>query len=801
MQTMNTRSVRWISFLLGLFLLLSMFGGAYAQPCGDVGCWQRREPIAIYGNAGFTRANGVVSGTGSQTDPYVIEGWHIVASGASFGIHVEGTSSYFVIRNCVIETASEAGIHFYAVRHGSIEVCHLLRNDRGILFENSYDNGISENLIALNLYGVDLIAGTRNTSITKNTFVDNGRHGHDPAGRNIWFCAAVGNFWDDYEGGDGDCDGIGEAPYPSPVDRYPLMVSPWRCTLPVNDICSLHCDDSTQILKTIGPVGPCDPLPESPCGSSGGCTSAPSISPCPPATCDPDIDVCADQVLTCLHPTATLTAEFRPGSSGCGACTIEWTNSQGNLIGTGPRLEVNEPGVYTVRMEGADGCIVSETVTVLSDVSVPVVRATVGGELSCASDVVVLEAAISGGQPPYEITWSRSGVGVVGHGDTLTVTQPGAYLVTATGENGCSSSDTVVVEQNLQAPRVQTMVSGEISCAVRQVKASAVPSNGLLPYTFEWHGPSGGIVGTSADLFVSEAGTYTVYVAGANGCTAWGSVIVTEVTATPTVNVIVDGMLTCAIDEVSLTANVSHGRPPYEIEWVGPSGNLLGTAPMLKASQPGMYTVTVTGANGCFASMSARVDQDTILPTVDAGPDVLLSEEITQVLLSAEIGSPTGTYTVEWTDATGAVLSTGQEVTVDRPGEYTVTVTRDTGCSASDTVAVHSEIITEVMLDSGIVGLAVFGQLTLDGVPIPDTTFHFIVESVDEVSGVEISSVSLRSGTGEGFRANGAEVNYIIPGNSVVTFQIHQDQFVAGKWYNLPHLPIDPPGAAAVKFF
>jgi hypothetical protein len=35
------------------------------------------DPIEISGNAGFTLGNGVVSGTGSSSDPYIIEGWSI----------------------------------------------------------------------------------------------------------------------------------------------------------------------------------------------------------------------------------------------------------------------------------------------------------------------------------------------------------------------------------------------------------------------------------------------------------------------------------------------------------------------------------------------------------------------------------------------------------------------------------------------------------------------------------------------------------------------------------------------------
>jgi len=55
-------------------------------------------PILIVGNADFTPANGVSSGTGTPSDPYVIEGWDINASTA-VGIDVRNTNTPFVIRD------------------------------------------------------------------------------------------------------------------------------------------------------------------------------------------------------------------------------------------------------------------------------------------------------------------------------------------------------------------------------------------------------------------------------------------------------------------------------------------------------------------------------------------------------------------------------------------------------------------------------------------------------------------------------------------------------------------------------
>ncbi|MCK5585930.1 hypothetical protein KAJ02_07645, partial [Candidatus Bipolaricaulota bacterium] len=98
MRNKSVLTSRLIGIILSLSILVAGASAAVGQACGDVGCWELREPIYIYGNAGFTYNNGVSSGSGTQYDPFIIEGWHIIASGASFGINIENTSAHFVIR-------------------------------------------------------------------------------------------------------------------------------------------------------------------------------------------------------------------------------------------------------------------------------------------------------------------------------------------------------------------------------------------------------------------------------------------------------------------------------------------------------------------------------------------------------------------------------------------------------------------------------------------------------------------------------------------------------------------------------
>ena len=72
--------------LFGLLVLASLsFGGtmsvrdsAAGSPVSNI--QQVRGPILIEGDANFTAANGVTSGTGLPGDPYIIAGWNISAA-------------------------------------------------------------------------------------------------------------------------------------------------------------------------------------------------------------------------------------------------------------------------------------------------------------------------------------------------------------------------------------------------------------------------------------------------------------------------------------------------------------------------------------------------------------------------------------------------------------------------------------------------------------------------------------------------------------------------------------------------
>jgi parallel beta-helix repeat protein len=133
-----------------------------------------RDPILIDGNAGFTPANGVTSGSGTENNPYIIEGWDINASSAN-GIEIRNTTAYFVIRNCYVHNGGDRGIWFFNVKNGKIDNNLFENNSSGIYLMISDNNLISSNLVGNSEYGIWIYRSDNN--LISNNVAENSNYG------------------------------------------------------------------------------------------------------------------------------------------------------------------------------------------------------------------------------------------------------------------------------------------------------------------------------------------------------------------------------------------------------------------------------------------------------------------------------------------------------------------------------------------------------------------------------------------------------------------------------------------------
>jgi len=226
-----------LAVVMTLCVLLSagLAGGqvGVGSGCGS-GCgflwWGNHEPIYIYGDDDFTVANGVMSGCGTADDPFVIEGWRIDAPRADYGIYVDHTSKYFVIRDCIVERARVAGVYLNSVRNGAVDGVQISLSDTAIYLLNSHRNTIRGSVLAACDFGIVMAADSSGNLISGNSFLDNGLNAQDPMRENGWCEGGCGNYWSDFTGCDANGDGIFDAPNFRFGDPCPLVSPPVEWT-------------------------------------------------------------------------------------------------------------------------------------------------------------------------------------------------------------------------------------------------------------------------------------------------------------------------------------------------------------------------------------------------------------------------------------------------------------------------------------------------------------------------------------------------------------------------------------------
>jgi large repetitive protein len=351
-------------------------------------------------------------------------------------------------------------------------------------------------------------------------------------------------------------------------------------------------------------------------------------------------------------------------SGGTSPYTYVWAPSGGN----GATASNLCPGTYTVTVTDQNGCTVQGSVTITEP---PVLLANVTDiDVTCFGACNGTGTSTpSGGTPGYTYSWAPSG----GTGSTTTPLCPGNYTVTVTDLNGCTATGTAVITQPLQ---LQTGVtSTDVLCfGACDGTASSSPSGGTPGYTYLWM-PGGQTTPSVSGLC---AGSYTLTVTDANGCTRNATVVITEPNVLA-VNLNASNLTCNSVCNATLSANVSGGTAGYTYLWN--PGNQ--TTPSITNQCAGSYTVTVTDANGCTAQATVTITQPTALTIQQSITDVTCNG-LCNGAASVTPSGGTPVYTYVW--APGGQTTPG--ISNQCAGTYTCTITDALGCTGSVTITI-----------------------------------------------------------------------------------------------------------------
>jgi gliding motility-associated-like protein len=336
-------------------------------------------------------------------------------------------------------------------------------------------------------------------------------------------------------------------------------------------------------------------------------------------------------------------------------------------------------GTYSVTVTDANGCQAPGTTSVTVN-PLPTPTANNLGGPYCVNGTINLTSS-----PANMVSYNWSGpLGFTAPiQDTaivlITVPMGGTYTVTVTDVNGCSNFATTSLVVNA-LPVVTANNNGPV-CVGTSLSLSA--TGGV---TYSWTGPITPIPNSNTanpvipNVTLAAAGTYTVNVTDANGCTN-ANLTAVSINPNPTLTASTNGPV-C----LNSTLNFSTTPAFATYSWTGPNAFASAAAtPVISpvsAAAAGTYSVNVTDINGCAGTA-------TVSTTINALPTALLNP-VTPVCAPAckDFYLSSSSTLTAWGWNFGSDVFNGNDTAhycYDNPGVYNVSVyiTDNNNCSDS----------------------------------------------------------------------------------------------------------------------
>lgn len=322
--------------------------------------------------------------------------------------------------------------------------------------------------------------------------------------------------------------------------------------------------------------------------------------------------------------------------------------------------------------------------------------ATTVSNLNCATGAtgsITVNIPAGSGVPPYQ--YSLNG-GPLQSSNVFTGLAIGTYTVYATDINGCGTTMTATVTRTGNLG-VGYSLSNSACSGVNNGIITILPPSVYTPIQYSLNG---GPPQTSNVFAGLAAGTYTINVTDATGCT--GS---TTVTMTQGSSVSATGSMTptsCSgSNNGTITVFASGGSLPYQY-------SLNGGAPqasnVFTGLTSGNYSIRVTDVNGCYTTFSMIVNPGAPLNATVTKTDVSCNNGTNgTIAVNVSNGTPPYQYSLDNT-----IWQTSSSFTGLAAGSYTVYYKDNNACSNSQTVIIaQPPAITLAVTTQGV---QCFGQ-------------------------------------------------------------------------------------------
>jgi len=317
--------------------------------------------------------------------------------------------------------------------------------------------------------------------------------------------------------------------------------------------------------------------------------------------------------------------------------------------------------VFTVTVEGANGCLATDDVliSVNPELTLGVITTDLVSCFQLCDGGGEFDAA--GGAGNYTFDWVDTNQTVVSSGASVNDVCPGDYTVVLTDDAGCTDQLPFTITENPELlitavdvvnPSCFGFLDGEI----------LITSADAIEFSL-----NGGVPQANGDFQGLTSGDYDILVQDVFGCQATDQVTLTSPDEI-TISVLTDNIIYCHQQPIPLQATAIGGVGGFTYFWQDENGVALGTGEPFNYIANGAQTVDVFAedANGCpspILSVTLEPNEPFSLTFLSDSVFVICNGET--INLSVLTSGGLGFQDVEWVDAiTGVVLSNSAQFDV-----------------------------------------------------------------------------------------------------------------------------------------
>lgn len=358
-----------------------------------------------------------------------------------------------------------------------------------------------------------------------------------------------------------------------------------------------------------------------------------------------------------------------------------WYLNNDVIIGeSGPTINTDAPGTYSADVVNPSCPVTVTPITILVG-ALPNATITPNG-LSEICPGSAIDLTLNGTFTSFE--WTLNNVPFNNSSATINVSNPGVYGALLISADGCSAPSANQATLSIVTPEVISIVSSEGNSICEGAFTNLTATSNLTDYVWTLNGNP--VANTSNSLLNQGIGLYVVNAEDNNGCEVNANITIAQILAPDIILNPGSDVVVCA-ENVTIAAT---GGTVYQ--WFFNNDIIDGAnANSLVVNESGNYYASSVNQQGC----------EGISEPISVFLEGTFEFEINEPLEAVCEG---GTITLSLAEPFESYLwSTGEttnSITVNESGSYTVEVTNNQGCSASDVVTVNFIKIPEIELVS-----------------------------------------------------------------------------------------------------